>query len=106
MEFRQFKTRTKPMEKPSLEVCQKFGLVYYEGSPIEPSYVGDDIVWAASAKGDDDPYYALYNAGTNTLKILVYKNNTWESIGLDKIENLYSFLWKMICVNDIVPKKR
>jgi hypothetical protein len=109
LQLEKFKIRTKPMIPPDKEIALKFDLNIFNNTNkndpnrklLPPRYIGDGIVWLAALNGDNDPYYVLYDGGTNDLRIVENRNGAWRNIEVNQIQNLYGFIWKMLLrIND------
>lgn len=62
--------------------------------PLAPALCMDSNVWAG-ANHPDNPVYALFHAGTNSLVILERRGKSpWKRVELEEVDNLYGFLWK------------
>ena len=88
---------------PDEATCKRFGLSNRttngvsdaDSIPSVPFYVGTSNVWAM-ANNPSLTVYALFNNGTNSLKILARNDNDpWREVKVEEIDNLYGFIWKM-----------
>lgn len=85
---------------PTKDELKRFGLNFMApGTDDEetywyPIYIGHSEVWAMAIK-PDSPIYAIYDCGTNCLKILrKIGNGPWVKIEPAEIDNLYGLLWR------------
>ena len=74
---------------------EKFNLPHYK----KPSIFTYSTVWATAVK-ENEPFYALYDGGTNRLVVLRYIDK-WEEIKLEEVENLYGLIWKMVAAHRV-----
>ena len=82
---------------PDYATLQKFRLVYVGGDPMIPVYCGISTVWAAQVE-ENEPVYAIFDAGTNRLVILEKaQGNNWKEVTLNEVKNLYGLIWRMSC---------
>lgn len=81
---------------PDIETLRRYKLLWNDGRPMKPVHCGISTVWATAIR-DDEPVYAIFEAGTNRLVILERLGSEWREVQLNEVENLYGLLWQM-CV--------
>ena len=86
----------KNIAKPDIDVLKHHGLIYFGGTPMEPSFFGTGKVWA-NEDDSDWPVYAIYVRGTNDLVILENKSDSWNEIELRdvSIRQLHNIIFHM-----------
>lgn len=111
--YYEFKCRTREITAPTIQEADLHNLnIFINNYPknsenrtfLSPFYIGDSIVWATYAKGDEDPYYCLYYGGTNDLRIIKNDNGIWSNININEINNLCGFVWKMCVLTGLTNK--